>query len=227
MRQKGKIRSWNDEKGFGFVVPSEGGKDVFLHISAFSNRDRRPQNGQIVTYALSSDERGRPRAKSATLPGDRLAVPRKKRGMAGAKLISGGFLTLVALSAVTGNLPPLILLGYLFISLITFFAYAFDKVAAKDGAWRTQESTLHLLSLIGGWPGALIAQQKLRHKSKKQSFRSAFWITVLVNVGVLGWMFTPTGSDSVQSWIDEGRSLFGFGDRATIEWAEPRREQAP
>jgi uncharacterized membrane protein YsdA (DUF1294 family) len=116
----------------------------------------------------------------------------------------------------------LILLGYLLISLITFFVHAFDKVAAKDGAWRTQESTLHLLALVGGWPGALIAQQALRHKSKKQSFRSAFWMTVFLNVGVFAWMFTAAGSAMLHSWIGGGQSLTGFGQRATIEWAEPR-----
>lgn len=222
MRQKGKIRSWNGDRGFGFIVPSEGGKDVFLHISALSNRDRRPEIGQIVTYALSTDDKGRPRALKATLPGDRLPVHKKRGGAAGAVIISGVFIALVALSVVTGKLPPLILWGYLLISLITFVVYAFDKTAAKDGAWRTQESTLHVLSLIGGWPGALIAQQKLRHKSKKQSFRSAFWITVFVNVGVFAWMFTPIGMGTVQSWLGQGQSLVGFGQRATIEWAEPR-----
>jgi len=72
--------------------------------------------------------------------------------------------------------------------------YALDKSAAKKGAWRTQESTLHLLSLAGGWPGALIAQQKLRHKSKKQSFRFVFWVTVIMNCSAFFWLFTPTGA---------------------------------
>jgi uncharacterized membrane protein YsdA (DUF1294 family)/cold shock CspA family protein len=221
MRQKGKLRSWNDDRGFGFIVPSEGGKDIFLHISALSNRDRRPEIGQVVTYALSTDDQGRPRATKATLPVDRLPVHKKKKqGAAGAMIIAGVFIALVALSVVAGKLPALILLGYLLISLITFFVYAFDKRAAKDGAWRTKEGTLHLLSLIGGWPGALIAQQKLRHKSKKQSFRSAFWMTVFVNVGIFAWMFTPIGAGTVQSWIGEGQSLVGFGQRATIEWSE-------
>jgi uncharacterized membrane protein YsdA (DUF1294 family) len=81
--------------------------------------------------------------------------------------------------------------------------YALDKSAAKNGAWRTQESTLHLLSLAGGWPGALIAQQKLRHKSKKQTFRAVFWVTVLLNCGAFAWLFTPNGSATIQSFISK------------------------
>ena len=100
MRQKGKLRSWNDDKGFGFIVPSDGGKDIFLHISAFSNRDRRPEIGQIVTYALSTDDQGRPRAVTATLPGDRLPIRKRRSGAAGAFIIAGAFLSLVALSVV-------------------------------------------------------------------------------------------------------------------------------
>lgn len=97
-----------------------------------------------------------------------------------------------------------------------------SKVAAKDGAWRTSEGTLHWRSLVGGWPGALVAQQTLRHKSKKQSFRSSFWITVVLNVGMFALLFTAAGADIAQIWIGEGSSLFGSGQRATIEWAEPR-----
>ncbi|MBP6699795.1 MAG: cold shock and DUF1294 domain-containing protein [Halioglobus sp.] len=221
MRQRGELRSWNDEKGFGFIVPSEGGNDVFLHISAFSNRDRRPEVGQIVTYALSTDDQGRPRASKATLPGDRLPVHQKQSGAVGAFIAAGGFLALVALLIFSGKIPSLIFWVYLGASLVTYFVYAFDKVAAKDGAWRTSEGTLHWLSLAGGWPGALIAQQTLRHKSKKQSFRSAFWVTVALNVGMFAWLFTPTGAGIVQSWIGEGSSLIGSGQGATIEWAEP------
>jgi cold shock CspA family protein len=60
MRAKGKITSWNDEKRFGFITPLGGGKRVFVHVSAFGNADRRPETGQVVTYAISSDKRGRP-----------------------------------------------------------------------------------------------------------------------------------------------------------------------
>ncbi|MDP0561987.1 MAG: DUF1294 domain-containing protein [Candidatus Endonucleobacter sp. (ex Gigantidas childressi)] len=78
-------------------------------------------------------------------------------------------------------------------SLLTFLIYAIDKSAAKRGGWRIKESTLHVLSLIGGWPGAAIAQQKLRHKSKKDSFCIIFWVTVAINIGIFTWLHTPNG----------------------------------
>jgi uncharacterized membrane protein YsdA (DUF1294 family) len=92
-----------------------------------------------------------------------------------------------------GNLLLLFLLVYLAASSITFIAYAWDKSAAKNGRWRTQESTLHLLSLVGGWPGALVAQKTLRHKSRKQSFQFTFWVTVAINCSALGWALSSFG----------------------------------
>ena len=80
-----------------------------------------------------------------------------------------------------------IALLYLGASVFTFAAYARDKTAARRGDWRTRESTLHLLALAGGWPGALLAQQVLRHKSVKAGFRAVFWSTVVLNVA--GFLF--------------------------------------
>ncbi|WP_019029355.1 DUF1294 domain-containing protein [Colwellia piezophila] len=74
-----------------------------------------------------------------------------------------------------------ILTLYLAANIMNFFAYALDKSKAKPGTWRTPEITLHLLALIGGWPGAAISQQLLRHKSKKVAFRAVFWLTVMAN----------------------------------------------
>jgi uncharacterized membrane protein YsdA (DUF1294 family) len=75
--------------------------------------------------------------------------------------------------------------GYLLMSILAFIAYAVDKSAAKHNRWRTQESTLHLLGVLGGWPGALLAQRWLRHKSKKTAFLVVFWLTVLINCAAL------------------------------------------
>jgi uncharacterized membrane protein YsdA (DUF1294 family) len=90
---------------------------------------------------------------------------------------------------------------YLTTSVLTFLAYAFDKSAAQNGRWRTPENTLHLFSLVGGWPGALVAQRLLRHKSRKQSFQFVFWGTVVANCTILGWLFTPTGARALHSLL--------------------------
>jgi len=201
MRTKGKITSWNDEKGFGFITLSSGGKRVFVHIKAFGNRNRRPEVNQTVTFALSTDNQGRPCAVKATLAGDRLTQKTKQTNGSMAIIVAVFFLIVVGVSVLTAKMPPLILALYLVASLLTFIMYAADKSAAKKGNWRTQESTLHLLSLAGGWPGALIAQQKLRHKSKKQSFRSVFWVTVLLNFVAFVWLFTPNGAATLRSLI--------------------------
>ena len=201
MRTKGKLTTWNDEKGFGFITPSTGGKQVFIHIKAFGNRNRRPEINQLVTYALSVDKQGRPCATKATLAGDRLPVKTKRNN--GSIPIIGAtiFLVFVGVSVLTSKIPSLVLALYMVASVLTFIIYAVDKSAAEKGAWRTQESTLHLLALAGGWPGALIAQEKLRHKSRKKSFRSVFWVTVLLNCGVFVWLITPTGASTLKSLI--------------------------
>jgi uncharacterized membrane protein YsdA (DUF1294 family) len=111
------------------------------------------------------------------------------------------FFLLVAVSVLLNQLPSLILVLYVIFSLLTFIMYAIDKSAAKKGKWRTKENTLHLLSLMGGWPGALIAQAKLRHKSRKTSFRLVFWVTVCLNVMILIWLSTPAGSSFLAALI--------------------------
>jgi uncharacterized membrane protein YsdA (DUF1294 family) len=79
----------------------------------------------------------------------------------------------------------LFMLTYLAVSLVTFGIYAMDKSAAKRGARRIPENTLHLLAFAGGWPGALVAQKVLRHKTLKTSFRIVFFLTVAANLLVV------------------------------------------
>jgi uncharacterized membrane protein YsdA (DUF1294 family) len=71
-------------------------------------------------------------------------------------------------------------------SIITYRCYSRDKTAAQNAGRRTRERTLYLLSLVGGWPGALIAQALLRHKTRKPSFLVGYWFTVIVNCMALG-----------------------------------------
>ena len=66
-------------------------------------------------------------------------------------------------------------------SVFCFIAYYRDKRKAIKRQWRTPEATLHLLELLGGWPGGLIAQLALRHKVKKISYQLTFWTIVLLH----------------------------------------------
>src|SRR5262245_11013765 len=69
----------------------------------------------------------------------------------------------------------------LFMSLYTYYMYRNDKRRAEAGEWRIPESTLHTAELLGGWPGAFIAQRILRHKISKGSYQFTFWIIVLLH----------------------------------------------
>lgn len=89
-----------------------------------------------------------------------------------------------------GVVPALLLGSVVVLSAMTYFMYWLDKSAAQRSGQRTPESTLHLVSLAGGWPGALIAQQQFRHKTIKQPFQTIFWGTVVLNVVALVWLVT-------------------------------------
>jgi len=67
-------------------------------------------------------------------------------------------------------------------SAITYLVYWFDKRAARAQRRRTPEATLHILELLGGWPGALLAQSQLRHKTRKTRYRAVFWAMVALNL---------------------------------------------
>jgi len=95
----------------------------------------------------------------------------------------------------------LIAMLYCGLSLLCFLLYARDKHAARQGAWRTPEKHLQLLALLGGWPGALLAQKLLRHKSRKASFQRLFWTLVILNVAGLLWLLFPAGRAFVMSLL--------------------------
>lgn len=72
----------------------------------------------------------------------------------------------------------------LLLSVVTLLFYAWDKRRATKGGWRVPEVRLHVLTLLGGWPGALLGQCWLRHKTVKRKFRVVFWLTVVGHVAV-------------------------------------------
>ncbi|MEF8700932.1 MAG: cold shock and DUF1294 domain-containing protein [Candidatus Accumulibacter sp. UW26] len=195
MRYQGRITEWKDDKGFGFVAPNGGGPRVFVHIKSFSNRQRRPVGDELVTYELTADSGGRPQGVNIAFVGDRSSSPPAIAPGPGLLALSFAvvFLVFMAGAVAVGKLPFLVLIAYLVVSCVAYLAYEFDKAAAQNGQWRTQESTLHLFSLLGGWPGAMLAQKRLRHKTRKQSFQLTYWATVVLNCAGLGWLLSPSG----------------------------------
>ena len=78
-----------------------------------------------------------------------------------------------------------LLLFTLIVSAVTWLAYWRDKRQAEKEGWRIKESTLHLLSVAGGWPGAWCARILLRHKTLKLRFRLIFWVITFVQISIL------------------------------------------
>lgn len=200
MRFDGTLKSWNEAKGFGFIEPDQGGQDIFIHIKAFKGLRVRPDVGQRLSFEIELGLQGKKRAFNVAPlhRAARNAPPRVRReGPAGygtASLFAIPMLLMVLwLGCWWGHPPRWALLAYPSLSVLAFVVYAMDKAAAQRGAWRTSEKTLHLLALSGGWPGALVAQQVLRHKSSKAEFRAVFWGTVVLNIAGFALLASPYG----------------------------------
>jgi uncharacterized membrane protein YsdA (DUF1294 family)/cold shock CspA family protein len=208
MRHEGRIAKWNDERGFGFIFPSQGGDSVFVHISSFPRSDRRPGVNEAVSYTLAFDSHGRPQANDVRfILAQRRASPTRqmrqipRAGVAVPIAFAISFLVALAALAAAGRLEMSWPALYYGASIITYGAYARDKTAAQNTRRRIPESKLHLMSLIGGWPGALIAQALLRHKTRKPSFLIRYWLTVIVNCIALG-MIVGKGVSPVKILLD-------------------------
>ena len=195
MRFEGTLTSWNDERGFGRIESSQGGEPIFVHVSAWPRASSRPQVNQAVTFEIELGPKGKRARNVELIRAGRPARPtaRAERAQWGTATLFAipAFLVVYVVVAALWTLPHLVAGMYLLLSAATFMAYAADKSAAASGSRRTPEATLHLLALLGGWPGALLAQQLVRHKSTKQEFRRVFWGTVVINVMGLVVLASP------------------------------------
>jgi uncharacterized membrane protein YsdA (DUF1294 family)/cold shock CspA family protein len=205
--RKGQLMVWKDDRGFGFIKPDDGGQDVFLHMTAFKDVNRRPQVGNVIHYQLAVDENGKVRACNAFIEGATSQPAPKSSSSAFAErtraetvskppsfILEVLLLSLLPVlgainfSLTTSNPIPLVL--YPAMSLLTFVLYAHDKSRARNGQWRVPEKTLHLCELTGGWLGAFVAQRRLHHKSSKRSYQVVFWVIVTVHIVFwVDWLF--------------------------------------
>lgn len=219
MSRIGRIEQWNDDKGYGFVRPleSQAGADAtraFVHIRTIERAGRRPANGDLVRYGIERDAKGRLNAVDVTFLNasamramaqakhDAKAAARERRasGQRMSQLRRVVFTATVAALAGgwwLGFWPVLVPLAYATMSLVTFFVYRGDKLSAEHDQRRTPEKALHMLDMLGGWPGGLLAQHVFRHKSSKAGFQFVFWITVLLNCAALAWLARAGGFDTL------------------------------
>ena len=121
-----------------------------------------------------------------------MVIVRSRRTMgSGSYLAIAGFAVVYLGVGWYWSLPLWVAGLYLAASLICFVLYLVDKRRAGTARRRVPERTLLLWGLLGGWPGAILAQQIARHKTQKMSFRRAFWLTVVVNVVLFVALSSP------------------------------------
>ena len=213
MKMQGVVSRWDPDKGFGFIKSPQSSQDVFFHIREFSAPDRSmPQPGLSVEFetihvggkgprgmavcpvsahAQRTQDRS-PRHQMAGGRSSRHRPLRMDRPASGSKV----FLPLMVVWAAAivwatlRGLMPLWAIPVLsLINLLAFYLYWWDKYAVGKGHWRTSEATLQLWGLAGGWPAAWLAQQLLRHKSRKESFQSAYKACVGLHcIALAAWL---------------------------------------
>ena len=200
MDRLGKLIEWHDGRGFGFIAPIDTPTErVFLHIREYRLMGRRPEVGEVLRYVPHRQPDGRWRAVKVAR-----AVSTEHRQLRSnaeqarhmkspttwlPPLLVAAFAVLLARAAWSGALPTPVAAGLALVNVITLAAYWNDKRAAANNWQRTRESTLHSLELLGGWPAAWLAQQMLRHKSRKPTFRWTYLVVALVNfAAVAGWL---------------------------------------
>lgn len=196
MRFDGQIKSWNDDRGFGFIEPVQGGQGLFVHIKAFPTSFGRPAIGNKVNFEVRTNPDGKKEAiriQAAPSATGKRNIPRHrtKPWDTASLVVLGGFILSYLLITVVWSLSIYVGVAYLSVSLICAAFYWADKHSAQTGAWRISEATLLMLGAFCGWPGAIVAQHLLQHKTTKPSFRFEHWGSVIVNLVFFYLLTTP------------------------------------
>ena len=193
--KKGVLILWNDLKGFGFIRPDGTDEDFFVHISSFKKGlPRRPETGDVVHFR-AADGSGRKRAAFALIPALEPAPPPKGHFVLNPRprsfftnliiitpLVLSGYLLFLAKN-------PIPFFSYWILSILTMFLYGTDKAHAATHRWRVPELYFHILEMMGGWPGALIAQNDFRHKTRPSAYLWILWGIITIHMMAWGIYF--------------------------------------
>jgi uncharacterized membrane protein YsdA (DUF1294 family)/cold shock CspA family protein len=202
---RGCVSDWKDDRGFGFIEPESGDERVFFHISSVVRGAPRPSVGDLVSYGMSVSPDGKARAVWVG-PAGLAAVSKALMSKRVALSVAAILVFLVLWWLVTLSKFPLLLFwAFAGISSVAFIMYGLDKRAAQSEAQRIPESTLQFCALLGGWPGALLAQQVFRHKSSKRSFQVKFWFIVVLNCCAIWFLISPTGAAFIRKLLESLR----------------------
>jgi uncharacterized membrane protein YsdA (DUF1294 family)/cold shock CspA family protein len=208
MKKEGTIVRWDDARGFGFIRSPASTADLFVHVRDFRSTAGSPRQGMQVTFeeihvggkgprAMAVQPAGPARAQpSRPQPAERRKSQDRSRGDAPSSGAAILLPLMVAYAALLGwaawgrLLPVWVLGGSALVNFWAFMMYWYDKYAAQKDWRRTPEKVLHYWSLAGGWGGAWLAQVLLRHKSRKESFRATYFVTVALHcAAVAGWVW--------------------------------------
>lgn len=202
--ERGRILQWDAAKGLGFIAPDQGGSRLLLRRADLAGRLRftAPRLGEAVRFQRAPAGPGRERAVQVHPVQARVAATATPAATP-RQLASTRLLVIPLFALVLGGihlawpLPRPVPLLYSALSMALFMVYGIDKWSAKRGAGRVPELTLHLLALLGGWPGALLGQQVFSHKISKPAFLRWTWAMVCFNLLALVGLCTPAW----QPWL--------------------------
>lgn len=221
MKKQGTIVRWDLNRNRGWIRSPETVADIVFHLRDYKGPQPIREGQPVVFEEIVVGGRG-PQALMVReapaeiyfksdiklestveelLPPVRAARPRQPAPPPGwlkrwhpwpSLALVGAWLLMWLVGIAIGRFPWVVLVGLALLNVAALFAYWRDKHAAQHGEWRVQESVLHGLAVLGGWPGAWFAQVVLHHKTRKPPFQLAFKATIALHcLALLAWLIWP------------------------------------
>ncbi len=191
MALKGTISEWYIDRGYGYIIPDSGALRIKFLVSDVKNSVNLGELKQSVRFVIAQDENGNRRATHVE----------GTRAFPWATLIVVWFAATLGGCVYFWQYPLRIVFYYLAATVIVLFVYLLDKHNEKRTKPVTGESALLFLSLLGGWPGAVIGQYTFNLQPKSFTFQLLFFIVMAIHIAFLVWTLTPDGGANLRQWL--------------------------